>query len=91
MAKTFVAHCIFVLYLLRYLVFYNVKLHVIVVTLAVCSLPSSSVIWLAGVSKFSAPFPLHVPTQSVLKTARRKENSEAAKLTDFGSCVLGNA
>ena len=78
-------------YLLHYLVFYNVKLHVIVVTLAVRSLPSSSVIWLAGVSKFSAPVPLHVPTQSFLKTARRKENSEAAKLADFGSCVLGNA
>ena len=36
------------------LFYYNVKLHVIIVTLAVHSLPSSSVIWLAEVSKFSS-------------------------------------
>ena len=41
-------------YLLHYLVCYNVKLHVIVATLAVRSLPSSSVTWLAEVSKFSS-------------------------------------
>ena len=41
-------------YLLSYLVCYNVKLHVIVVTLAVRSPPSSSVTWLAEVSKFSS-------------------------------------
>ena len=60
------------------------------VTLAVRSLPSSSIIWLAEVSKFSS-YPCssaRAQRLGVLKTERRKENSEAAKLADFGSCVL---
>ena len=74
-------------YLLSYLVCYNVKLHVIVVTLAVRSPPSSSVTWLAEVSKFSSHACSIARTHlERSKTARRKENSEAANLADFGLC-----
>ena len=73
-------------YLLHYLVCYNVKHHAIVVTLAQSALyqalPS-----LAAVSKSSShacSTPRTHPER--LKTARRKENSEAANLADFGLC-----
>ena len=74
-------------YLLHYLVCYNITLHVIVVILAVRSLPNSSVTWLAEVSKFLSHASSTARTHPErLKTARRKENSEAAKLADFGLC-----
>ena len=71
-------------YLLHYLVCYNVKfkLHVIVVTLAVRSPPSSSVTWLAEVSKFSS----HACSIARAHLERSQNGKEERKLWSCQPC-----
>ena len=69
-------------YLLSYLVCYNVKLHVIVVTLAVRSPPSSSVTWLAEVSKFSS----HACSIARAHLERSQNGKEERKLWSCQPC-----
>ena len=64
------------------------KLHFIVVALSATStrLFRHLACWSLKVFVVRLFHCMHVPTCSVLKTARTKENSWAAKLPDFGSC-----
>ena len=62
--------------LLYYLVRYNVKLHVIVFTPAVRSLPSSSATWLAEASRFSS----HACSTARAHRERSQNGKEERKL-----------
>ena len=67
---------------LQYLVCYNVKLHVIVVTIAARSPPSSSVTWLAEVSKFSS----HACSIARAHLERSQNGKEERKLWSCQPC-----